>query len=118
MFHIGLHFLVPAMVAGVFFRKYWQLAYFVMMTNILVDLDHLFADPIYDPSRCSIGFHPLHQLWFIAFYFLLCFFFLTRYGYVDSISGLYARKQSTSLNVILVFVNISLIFRYLQSRPS
>ena len=78
MFHIGLHFLVPAMVAGVFFRKYWQLAYFVMMTTILVDLDHLFADPIYDPSRCSIGFHPLHQLWFIAFYFLLCFFSKTR----------------------------------------
>ena len=32
-----------------------------MMATMLVDLDHLFADPIYDPDRCSIGFHPLHQ---------------------------------------------------------
>lgn len=27
---------------------------------MLVDIDHLLADPIYDPNRCSIGFHPLH----------------------------------------------------------
>jgi hypothetical protein len=27
---------------------------------MLVDADHLLADPIYDPNRCSIGFHPLH----------------------------------------------------------
>jgi hypothetical protein len=25
-----------------------------------VDLDHLLATPVFDPSRCSIGFHPLH----------------------------------------------------------
>ena len=24
-------------------------------------LDHLIADPIFDPQRCSIGFHPLHS---------------------------------------------------------
>ncbi len=39
---------------------------------MLVDIDHLFANPIYDPNRCSIGFHPLHQLGFIIFYGLLC----------------------------------------------
>ena len=27
---------------------------------VIVDADHLLADPIYDPARCSIGFHPLH----------------------------------------------------------
>ena len=26
----------------------------------LIDLDHLLADPIFDPGRCSIGFHLLH----------------------------------------------------------
>jgi hypothetical protein len=49
-----------------------------MIATMLVDIDHVFADPIYDPTRCSIGFHPLHQLWFIAFYVALCFFPKTR----------------------------------------
>lgn len=28
---------------------------------MLVDLDHLLAVPMFDPDRCSIGFHPLHS---------------------------------------------------------
>ena len=32
-----------------------------MMAGMLIDLDHLLADPIYDPGRCSVGFHPLHH---------------------------------------------------------
>ena len=74
MLHLALHFIVPALVVGIFFRKIWKLAYFVMIATMIVDVDHLFADPIYDPNRCSIGFHPLHQLWFIIFYVVLCFF--------------------------------------------
>ena len=27
----------------------------------LIDIDHLLADPIYDPARCSITAHPLHH---------------------------------------------------------
>ena len=73
MFHLALHFLVPAVVVGLFFRKNWKLAYFLMMATMLVDIDHLFANPIYDPNRCSIGFHPLHETWFIALYVMLCF---------------------------------------------
>lgn len=44
-----------------------------MMSTMLVDLDHLLANPIYDSSRCSIGFHPLHQPVPISFYLLLSF---------------------------------------------
>ncbi len=73
MFHLALHFVVPAIIAGLFFRRSWKLAYCVMIATMLVDIDHLLADPIYDPARCSIGFHPLHQLWFIAAYLALCF---------------------------------------------
>lgn len=40
---------------------------------MLVDLDHLFAVPIYDASRCSIGFHPLHTFIPIGFYAVVCF---------------------------------------------
>lgn len=31
-----------------------------MLATMIVDVDHLLARPIYDPGRCSIGFHPLH----------------------------------------------------------
>ena len=34
-----------------------------MMGTIVIDLDHLLADPIFDPNRCGIGFHPLHTPW-------------------------------------------------------
>lgn len=35
---------------------------------MLIDVDHLFAVPIYDPLRCSIGFHPLHTVLPILIY--------------------------------------------------
>ncbi|MEM7563852.1 MAG: DUF6122 family protein [Pseudomonadota bacterium] len=73
MVHLILHFLVPALVVACFFRKNWKLAFLLMMASMMVDVDHLLADPIYDPNRCSIGFHPLHELWFIGFYCALCF---------------------------------------------
>jgi hypothetical protein len=79
MLHISLHLIVPLVVVGLFFKKEWKIAYFIMLSTMLVDLDHLLANPIYDPNRCSIGFHPLHQPWFIAFYFILSFYPKTRF---------------------------------------
>lgn len=79
MFHLVLHFVVPAIITGLFYRKIWKVAYLVMIATMLVDIDHLFANPIYDPHRCSIGFHPLHQPWFIALYIALCFIPKTRF---------------------------------------
>jgi hypothetical protein len=38
---------------------------------MLVDLDHLLATPVYDPTRCSIGFHPLHGFIPTGFYGLM-----------------------------------------------
>ena len=58
--HIITHFIVPAIVVGLFFQQNWKLAYVLMMMTMLIDIDHLLANPIYDPMRCSIGFHPLH----------------------------------------------------------
>ncbi len=78
MFHLALHFVIPAALAGLFFRKNWKLAYITMIATMLVDADHIFANPIYDPGRCSIGFHPLHEIWFIALYVILCFVPKTR----------------------------------------
>jgi hypothetical protein len=79
MFHIALHFLVPAAVAGLFFRQNWKTAFLVMAATIIVDIDHLLASPVYDPLRCSIGFHPLHGFWAIGIYALLCFLPKLRY---------------------------------------
>ncbi|MFL0796001.1 MAG: DUF6122 family protein [Cellvibrionaceae bacterium] len=58
--------------------SHWLRGYLILIVTMLVDLDHLIANPIYDPGRCSIGFHPLHQPLVIALYFLLCFFPKTR----------------------------------------
>jgi hypothetical protein len=78
MLHIALHFIGPALIAGIFFRKQWLKAYLVMVATMVVDVDHIVADPIYDPERCSIGFHPFHRLGFIVLWFALCFFPKTR----------------------------------------
>jgi len=42
-----------------------------MVLTMVVDLDHLLAEPIYDPNRCGVGFHPLHSYPAIAGYVLL-----------------------------------------------
>lgn len=34
-----------------------------MITALIIDLDHFLAEPIYDPNRCSINFHPFHTNW-------------------------------------------------------
>jgi hypothetical protein len=39
-----------------------------MCTAMIVDVDHLLANPVYDAGRCSIGFHPLHQYPAISLY--------------------------------------------------
>ncbi len=49
-----------------------------MVSTMLVDLDHLIAIPIYDPERCSIGFHPLHEPMIIVSYLVLSFIPKTR----------------------------------------
>lgn len=78
MLHLVLHLVVPLMVAIVCFRKEWPRAFLLMMAGMLIDIDHLLADPIYDPSRCSIGFHPLHAPVFIAVYILAALYRKTR----------------------------------------
>lgn len=58
------------MVAA-FYRKAWSVTYLLLMASMVIDIDHLLATPIYDPNRCSVGFHPLHTLFPIIFYALM-----------------------------------------------
>lgn len=71
--HLLLHLAVPALVAWLWFRDPvksvgFKRAWLLLLLGWLIDIDHLLADPIYSPDRCSIGFHPLHTAPAIAVY--------------------------------------------------
>jgi hypothetical protein len=71
--HYSLHFLFPALLARVFFPSRWKSAWLIMIATMLVDLDHLLADPVFDPGRCGIDFHPLHSFTAIFIYVFMLF---------------------------------------------
>lgn len=66
--HLALHLAVPALIAGLWFRRRWRVALGLLLLGLLIDVDHLLAQPIYDPNRASLGFHPLHTWPAIAVY--------------------------------------------------
>lgn len=73
LLHLLLHAAVPALVAWLFYRDRlksvgFRRAWVLLLVGWLIDIDHLLADPIYAPGRCSIGFHPLHTAPAIAVY--------------------------------------------------
>ena len=76
--HYGLHLLIiPGVLAYIFhtyFDHDWKKVFLIVLLTTLIDLDHLFASPIFDPNRCSIGFHFLHSHYAIIFYGILTFF--------------------------------------------
>jgi len=76
--HYGCHFLLPLAVALIWFKPKWELAYFIMICGMLIDLDHLLATPIFDPNRCSINFHPLHTCYALGLYILITLYKKTR----------------------------------------
>ena len=76
--HYGIHFLVPLLVALIFFKNDWRKAFLIMIATMLIDLDHLLASPIFDANRCSINFHPLHYYYAIGLYILLTLIRKTR----------------------------------------
>ena len=81
LIHYGIHFLVPIAIGLLFFKENRLEIILILLAGILIDVDHVFADPIFDPNRCSINFHPLHTYWAIAIYMSFLFFKKTRiYG--------------------------------------
>ena len=62
---------MPLAIALGAYRSQWPRAFLLMLLGLVIDLDHLLADPIYDPTRCSVGFHPLHTLFPIGIYVAL-----------------------------------------------
>ena len=74
LLHYGIHFVLPIIIAFLFFKENRTRAMIILLAGILIDVDHVFADPIFDPNRCSINFHPLHSYWAIGIYLALFFF--------------------------------------------
>ncbi len=72
--HYGLHFIFPIILAYSCFKFQWKKVSFLLLLTMLVDLDHLVANPIFDSNRCSVGFHFLHSYIAIGVYVLLLLF--------------------------------------------
>lgn len=72
--HYGNHFIVIIAIAYWFDKEKWLVNYLILLGTMVIDLDHLLADPIFDPTRCSVGFHPLHSYYAIPCYAALLFF--------------------------------------------
>jgi hypothetical protein len=71
LIHYGLHFIFPLLIAYWYDAKQWKKNYILLLATMLIDFDHLIASPIFDPDRCSVGFHPLHGYVAIGIYILL-----------------------------------------------
>mgnify|MGYP003645413096 CR=1 FL=1 len=71
LIHYFLHFGFPLFIAIAFFRQEWKKAYLILLATMLVDIDHLVANPIFQANRCSINFHPLHTYYAMLVYFVL-----------------------------------------------
>ena len=68
--HLAAHVIIPGIAAKWAYADYWRRAWLIMVMTMIIDLDHLLADPVYDPNRCGIGFHPLHSCPAIGVYLL------------------------------------------------
>lgn len=59
--HYFLHFVFIGLIAYLYDKNNWKRNWLILLATMLVDLDHVFATPLFDPMRCGIGYHPLHS---------------------------------------------------------
>lgn len=71
--HYFLHFGFPVIIAYLFFKNNWKKIALLLLATMLVDVNHLLASPIFDPNRCSFGFHIFHSYYAIGLYVILLF---------------------------------------------
>jgi len=60
LLHYSGHFIAPFLIAWMIQRTQWKRFGSVMVASNAIDIDHLWAVPMFDPDRCSIGFHTFH----------------------------------------------------------
>ncbi len=71
--HYSLHFVLPFIIAIIFYKQNWIKAGLLLLSNMLIDVDHLLATPVFQLHRCSINFHPLHSWYILPVYIGLLF---------------------------------------------
>ena len=69
--HYGCHVFIPLAIALIVYKEIWIKAFLIMLSGLWIDVDHLLANPLFDPNRCSINFHPLHTYYAMIFYMFL-----------------------------------------------
>ena len=79
--HYGLHFIFPLVIALLWPRRRWTVVYLLLLSTMLIDVDHLLAHPIFDPNRCSVGTHLLHSYPMVGFYVVMLFLPYERWGW-------------------------------------
>ncbi|MGV3585725.1 MAG: DUF6122 family protein [Adhaeribacter sp.] len=60
MLHLVLHLLIPILVTLIFYPRYGWAAFIRLMAGMIIDVDHIMANPFYDSERCSINYHLFH----------------------------------------------------------
>lgn len=76
--HYGIHFLLPLAIAFWYYKPKFLKVYILFLLAFAIDLDHLWATPIFNPNRCSINYHFLHSYYAIGVYVLLFLWKKTR----------------------------------------
>lgn len=69
--HYGGHLVIPWALARIFFPDNWKGAGMILLATMAIDLDHLLATPVFDPTRCSLNVHLLHSPWAALVYTVL-----------------------------------------------
>jgi hypothetical protein len=71
--HYSLHFVLPIFIAKKWYNEQWIKSILMLWSTMIIDIDHVWAIPIFDACRCSVGFHTFHTMPFISLYIFLCF---------------------------------------------
>ena len=52
--HYFLHFIAIVGIAYFYDNNNWKKYWLILLATMLIDADHLLAEPIFQPHRCSI----------------------------------------------------------------
>lgn len=98
--HYGFHVLLPLAIALIWFKPRVIKIYLIFLLGFLIDVDHLMANPIFSPNRCSINYHLLHSYVAIAIYVSMLLFKKTRLIAI----GLVCHIVADSVDCLLIYL--------------
>jgi hypothetical protein len=97
--HLLMLFGVPALAAWAFYNGSIRNTYLILISTVLVDLDQLLFNQVFEFGSCSINYFPLHSWPALLVYFLGLFFEKTR----RVAMGLHIHMLADLMNCIWVY---------------